>query len=226
MTLEATLRVRKGKYLREQVYKKLKESILSGALKANSRLVEEKLAFSLGTSRTPIREAIQKLEKEGLVYKLPRGGYAVGGISEEDIDEVFGIRSILEGYAAYLAAQRITDEEIDELERLVRKGEEYLNAGDLESLVKLNTEFHEKLYKASKSKRLNSIISDLRDYIFRFRVYIFRYKSLAEVSLRDHKEMIRLMREGNAKKVESLVRRHIMRGKKLIKRKLAEEKGL
>lgn len=224
--MEASLKVRKGKYLREQVYKKLKDSILNGAIKAHSRLIEEKLASSLGTSRTPIREAIQKLEKEGLVYKLPKGGYAVGGITEEDIDEVFGIRSILEGYAAFLAAERITPHELDELEELVKKGEECLNSGDLESLVKINTEFHEKLYKASKSKRLYSMISDLRDFIYRFRVYIFKHRSLAQISLKDHKEMIRLMRERNAKKVESLVRRHIMRGKSLIKRKLVEERGI
>ncbi|MCX7857711.1 MAG: GntR family transcriptional regulator [Deltaproteobacteria bacterium] len=220
---ESRPKLRKGKSLREQVYRKLKEHILNGVLEANKRLIEEKIASQLGTSRTPVREAIQKLEKEGLIYKLPKGGFAVRSITDEDIDEVFGIRSILEGYAGYLATFKITEEELRDLEEIVKKGEEYVEKNDMDALVKLNTEFHDKLYRASKSKLLYSMINDLRDFIYRFRIIIFRHRTLAEVSLRDHKDMIELMKSKNAKKVESLIKKHILRGKKLIKKKIKEE---
>lgn len=216
-------KLRKGKSLREQVYEKLKENILTGVLEAHKRLVEERLAAELGTSRTPVREAIQKLEKEGLIYRLPRGGFAVRSITDEDIDEVFGIRRILEGYAGYLATLRITKDELDALDEIVKKGEECLRKGDLDALVRLNTEFHDTLYKASKSRLLYSIINDLRDFIYRFRVIIFKYRTLAEISLRDHREMIELMKLKNAKKVEALIKKHILRGERLIKRKIKEE---
>ncbi|MCX5798490.1 MAG: GntR family transcriptional regulator, partial [Proteobacteria bacterium] len=100
--------IRKGRFLREQVYKSLKASMLNGVLPPNKRLIEERLAEEMGTSRTPVREAIQKLEKEGLIHKLPKGGFAVSTITDEDIEEVFGIRSVLEGYAGYLATSRAT----------------------------------------------------------------------------------------------------------------------
>ncbi|MCS7280856.1 MAG: GntR family transcriptional regulator [Desulfobacterota bacterium] len=220
---EARLKLRKGKSLREQVYKKLKESILDGTFEAHKRLIEEKLADQLGTSRTPVREAIQKLEKEGLIYRLPKGGFAVSSISDDDIEEVFEIRSILEGYAGYLATKRITQEELTSLEEIVKKGEESLRKNDFEALVKLNTEFHDRLYRASKSKLLYRIINDLKDFIYRFRVVIFRHRPLVEISLKDHREMIELMKTGSAKKVESLIRKHIIRGKKLVKKALKEE---
>jgi hypothetical protein len=100
--------LRKGRFLREQVHKKLKESIINGILPPYKRLIEEKIAAEMEMSRTPVREAIQKLEKEGLIHKLPRGGYAISIVTIEDIDDVFGLRSVIEGYAAYLATQRAT----------------------------------------------------------------------------------------------------------------------
>ena len=115
---------RKGRFLREQVYKRLKDSILNGVLPPNKRLIEEKIAADMETSRTPVREAMQKLEKEGLIHKLPRGGYAISIITMEDIEEVFGIRSILEGYAAYLATVRAKEDDISVLEGIVKKEEE------------------------------------------------------------------------------------------------------
>jgi DNA-binding GntR family transcriptional regulator len=137
--------VRKGRFLREQVYKSLKASILNQALPQNKRLVEERLAEELGTSRTPVREAIQKLEKEGLIHKLSKGGYAVSAITDGDIEEILGIRGILEGYAAYLATTRVTDDDLKFLEEIVNREEQCLKRRELEECVRLNTEFHDRL---------------------------------------------------------------------------------
>jgi DNA-binding GntR family transcriptional regulator len=215
--------IRKGRFLREQVYKRLKASVLNGTLSPNKRLIEEKLAEEMGTSRTPVREAIQKLEKEGLIHKLPRGGFAVSVVTDADIEEVFGIRSILEGYAGYLATSRAADEDIQALEETVTKQEKFLAEKNLEEVIRLNTEFHEILYGAAKSTKLLSLISDLRDYIYRYRLIILRYEGMASISIGDHKEMIELMRARNTKQVEKLVRKHILRGMDLIKKKIKEE---
>ncbi len=215
--------VRKGRFLREQVHKNLKESILNGLLPPKKRLIEEKIAADMGTSRTPVREAIQKLEKEGLIYKLPRGGYAISVITMEDIEEVFGIRGVLEGYAGYLATLRATEEDIKALEEIVRKEEKYLADNNSEIMIGLNREFHERLYRTARSAKLYSMINDLRDYIHRFRVIIFRYVDMIEVSIKDHKEMIAMMKAKRPAQVERLVRKHIVRGKNLIKKKLKKD---
>jgi|EPASupsiteSAE347_1022098.scaffolds.fasta_scaffold02447_3 DNA-binding GntR family transcriptional regulator len=215
--------VRKGKFLREQVYKNLKSTILNGDLQSKKRLIEEKLAGEMGTSRTPVREAIQKLEKEGLIQKLPRGGYAVSIITDEDIEEVFGIRSVIEGYAGYLATSRATDDDIKALEEIVQKEEKCLEENNTEEIIRLNTEFHDRLYRAAKSAKLYSIINDLRDYIYRYRIIIFRYDGMAEISINDHKDMIGLMRAKSAMQVEKLIRKHIVRGKNLVKKRIKRD---
>ncbi|OPY71385.1 MAG: putative HTH-type transcriptional regulator YdfH [Syntrophorhabdus sp. PtaU1.Bin050] len=215
--------VRKGRFLREQVYRKLKESILNIALEPNKRLIEEKLAVEMGTSRTPVREAIQKLEKEGLIHRLPRGGFAVNVVTDEDIEEVFGIRSVLEGYAAYLATMRATDDDLRLMEDIVSKQEGCLDQAETDEIVRLNTEFHDILYKSAQSKKLYTIINDLRDLIYRYRILILRYEGMASIAIQDHKDMITQMKARNAKQVEKLVRKHIVRGMGLIKRKMRQE---
>jgi len=215
--------IRKGRFLREQVYRELKESILNVVLEPNKRLIEEKLAAEMGTSRTPVREAIQKLEKEGLIYKLPRCGFAVNVIADEDIEEVFGIRSVLEGYAGYLATLRATDEDVRAMETIVKKQEICLDNGETDEIIRLNTDFHDILYKCAKSKKLVSMINDLRDFIYRYRILILRYEGMATIAIQDHKEMIALMKVKNARQVEKLVRKHIIRGMGLIKKKMRQE---
>jgi DNA-binding GntR family transcriptional regulator len=215
--------IRKGRFLREQVYKSLKASILSEILAPNKRLVEEKLAMDMNTSRTPVREAIQKLEKEGLIHKLPKGGFAVNTVTEEDIEEVFGIRSVLEGYAGYLATKKASEEEIRFLEETVAKEQVCLKEKNMEEIVRLNTMFHDALYRAARSTKLYRIINDLRDYIYRYRIIIFRYEGMAEISMKDHEAMIELMKAGQAGQVEKLIRKHVIRGKNLIKKKIKRE---
>jgi len=215
--------VRKGRFLREQVYRKLKESILNVMLEPNQRLIEEKLAAEMGTSRTPVREAIQKLEKEGLIHKLPKGGFAVNVIADEEIEEVFGVRSVLEGYAAYLATMRATDEDLSAMESIVKRQEICLENGETDEVVRLNTDFHDMIYACAKSKKLLAIISDLRDFIFRYRLLILRYEGMVSISIQDHKDMIALMKAKNARRVEKLVRKHIIRGMGLIKKKMRQE---
>jgi DNA-binding GntR family transcriptional regulator len=222
-TPSAQQSVRKGRFLREQVYRRLKDSILNVVLEPNRRLIEEKLAAEMGTSRTPVREAIQKLEKEGLIHKLPKGGFAVNVVTDDDIEEVFGIRSVLEGYAGYLATIRATEDDLRVMEEIVQRQEICLDNAETDEIIRLNTNFHDLFYKTARSKKLYTIINDLRDFIYRYRILILRYEGMASIAIQDHKDMITLMRAKNARQVEKLVRKHIIRGMGLIKKKIREE---
>ena len=145
------IKVSKRKSLREEVYESLKKSILHGKLKGGQRLIEETLADQIGISRTPVREAFHKLERDDLVTRLPKGGFAVREFTKEDVEEIFGIRSALESYASYLASLHITLEKISQLEKKVKELEDALEKRDDEKFIQLNTEFHDLIYYCCKS---------------------------------------------------------------------------
>lgn len=213
---------KKKRLLREQVYNNIKSAIINGDFESNRRLIEERLAEDMATSRTPVREAIQKLEKEGLIYRLPRGGFAVKAVSEEEVDEVLGLRSVLEGYAGFLATTRISDEELRTIEDIVRKEEAVLSNLNTDEFIQLDADFHDALYRAAKNTRLYLLLNDLRDYMYRYRVIILRYQRKPHLAVRDHKEMVAWMKAKNARQVEKLIRKHIIRSKEIIKKKIRQ----
>jgi DNA-binding GntR family transcriptional regulator len=213
---------KKKKLLREHVYVSIKGAIIGGEFEPGRRLIEEKLAEDMKTSRTPVREAIQKLEKEGLIYRLPRGGFAVKGVTEEEVEEVFGLRGILEGYAGFLATARMDDAELRSLEDIIALEETCLQDMNVEEFIRLDGEFHDVVYKAAKNNRLYNLLHDLRDYIYRYRVIIMRYQRKPQLAVQDHKEMVASIRSRNAKQVEKLVRKHMTRGKEVIKKKIRQ----
>ncbi len=213
---------KKKMLLREQVYAGIKNAIISGEFEPGKRLIEERLAEDMKTSRTPVREAIQKLEKEGLIHRLLRGGFAVKGVSEEEVEEVFGLRAVLEGYAAYLATARIKEDELRALGEIIKMEEACLEPMDVEEFIRLDSEFHDALYKAAKNGRLYTLLNDLRDYMYRYRVILLRYGRKAVLAVQDHKEMLASIKAKNARQVEKLVRKHMTRGKNLIKKKIRQ----
>jgi len=212
----ASLNITKRQILREEVYETLKGAILRGKIRSGQRLVEEELASVAGTSRTPIREAIHKLEKDELVVRVSSGGFAVREFTIEDIEEIFGIRSVLESHAAVLATKHITSEELRLLGKKIEKSEGCLARGDVDCLVRLNTEFHDILYKSARSRKLYNMISEFRDYFFRYRVAILGVDGMPDISIQDHTDVLEAMKARNSAKVERLVRRHILRGKGIV----------
>jgi DNA-binding GntR family transcriptional regulator len=179
-------------------------------------LVESHIAETLGISRTPVREAIHKLEREGLIERQPRGGFTVLGLSRDDIEETFGIRAVLEGYAARLAATKHSKEELEALKSKIEEFEKCLDRNQLNKLTQINTEFHNMLYAMSKSPKLIHLINSLKDQIFRFRQMILKEAKMAKVSNEDHKQMLKLIRLRDANGVELLVRDHIIRGQEVV----------
>jgi DNA-binding GntR family transcriptional regulator len=203
--------------LGQDVYGKLKQAIVKGDLPPDSRLIESRMANVMGISRTPVREAIHKLEREGLLRHNPSGGFFVVGLTRSDIEETFGIRSVLESYAARLAAAHHKgEEELDPLDEKIHEYQLYLDQGNLKALLRINTEFHDLLYALSRSPRLIKMINDLQDQIYRFRQVLLKTEENARISNEDHKLMLKLISKRDLEGVESLVREHILRGQGIV----------
>jgi DNA-binding GntR family transcriptional regulator len=203
--------------LGQDVYGKLKQAIVKGDLPPDSRLIESRMANVMGISRTPVREAIHKLEREGLLRHNPSGGFFVVGLTRSDIEETFGIRSVLESYAARLAAAYHKGEkELDPLHQKIYEYQLHLDQGNLKALLRINTEFHDLLYALSRSPRLIKMISDLQDPIYRFRQVLLKTEEHARISNEDHKLMLKLISKRDLEGVESLVREHIIRGQEIV----------
>ncbi|MBN1277920.1 MAG: GntR family transcriptional regulator [Deltaproteobacteria bacterium] len=206
------------KPLGQIVYEKLKQAVVKGALESGSRIIESQVAESLSISRTPVREAMHKLEREGLLRQSPTGGYFVVGLSRMDIEETFGIRSVLESYAARLAAIKHRKEELMPLQNKISEYQECLEREQIEDLPRINTEFHDLLYGLSYSPRLIKMINDLKDYIYRYREVILKIEDMAMKSNEDHRRMLALIKIRDADGVERIVREHILRGQEVVLR--------
>lgn len=202
--------------LGQDVYRRLRQAILRGELASGHRLVESRLAEVLGISRTPVREGIHKLERENLVKRASSGGFVVAGLTRADVRETFGIRSVLESYAARLAAKNHKEKELAPLDRKIVEYQGCMERGKLEPLLRINTEFHDLLYALSRSPRLIRLINDQRDQIYRFRRVLLKSEKWARISNEDHKLMLAYIRERDAEGVEKLVREHILRGQEMV----------
>ncbi len=197
------------KPLREIVFETLREAILSGKLEPGERLMEIQLAEEMGVSRTPVREAIRKLELEGFVVMIPRKGAYVAGISHKDVTDVFEVRAALEALAAGLAAERATDEEIEKLDRSLLAYSEQTNKQDIDGIVESDTGFHELLYKCSRNERLQSMITLLREIIQRVRTVSLSQPGRSKDAVEEHRQIVDAIAERNVELAQHLAREHI-----------------
>lgn len=197
------------KPLRELVLDAIRNAIMNGSLQPRERLMEIQLAEELGVSRTPIREALRKLELEGFIVMVPRKGAYVADLTFKDIADVFEIRAALEGLAAGLAAERITEEELESMERLLVGKQEAITSGDIDRLVEVDTSFHELLYKASRNERLANIISNLREQIQRFRLTSLSFPGRNKESLQEHKQLVEAIQSRDSQLARHLAQEHI-----------------
>lgn len=214
MKLNNSFKERKS--LGEDVFEYLKNSIIDQTIEPGSRLVESKLAEMLGISRTPLREALHKLEREEWIEKTPSGGFKVVSLTRQDIEETFGIRSVLEAYAARLAAENYQDKDLIPLEKKMLEYQKCLEKKTTDKLQKINTEFHDLLYALSKNPKLVKMINQLRAQISRFRQMILKQEDYAQESNEDHVRMLEAIRNRDVDTVEKLVRDHILKGKNAV----------
>lgn len=197
------------KPLRDLVLEAIREAIINGTLKPRERLMEIQLAEDLGVSRTPIREALRKLELEGFIVMVPRKGAYVSDVSFKDIADVFEIRTALETLAAGLAAERITDEELQIMERLLAAKAEAINNQNLESIIEIDTAFHEAIYTASRNDRLKTIVNNLREQIQRYRSTTLAYPGRMKSSLEEHKYIVEALQSRDVQLAKQLAQEHI-----------------
>ncbi|KUK83242.1 MAG: Transcriptional regulator [Pelotomaculum thermopropionicum] len=211
------------KPLREMVFESLREAIIHGRLKPGERLMEIQLAEEMGVSRTPVREAIRKLELEGFVVMVPRKGAYVAGISVKDIVDVFEVRAALEGLAAGLAAERITEEEMEELERTLVRINVNSEEDDLNSVVEGDSSFHELIYKASRNQRLVQIITRLKEQIHRFRMTSLSQPGRTKNALGEHKAIVEAISDRNIELAQALASEHVENAEQSLLNALGEE---
>ncbi len=214
------------KPLRDVVFETLRDAIITQVLKPGERLMEIQLADEMGVSRTPVREAIRKLELEGLVVMVPRKGAYVAGVSMKDIHEVYEVRSALEMLAVTLAAERITEEELDALERQVLREseEEKADDGDLDSIIYIDSSFHDIIYQAAHNQRLVQFINILQEQLQRFRAASLSKPGRSKTALEEHKKIVEALSERNGDLASKLARDHIENAENAMISQM-EEKG-
>jgi DNA-binding GntR family transcriptional regulator len=177
------------KPLREIVYEQLRLKILTGQLKPDTRLMEVELAEEMDVSRTPIREAIRKLEKEGLVIIKPRRGAYVSELSIKDMVEILEVRGNLDGLAASCAAERMTQEEREELIRISDKFIDAVERGDMSDMISYDTKFHHHIVVGSRNSHLVHMVGQLQEWVLRFRYIYFKDFKRAEEMPQEHKRI-------------------------------------
>lgn len=156
--------------LHERVFVQMRRRILDGTYEPGAVIRESRIAAELGVSRTPVREALRRLEQEGLVTIIRNKGAVVAGISEKDIQDIYAVRALVEGLAAKWAAMHITPEQLNELECLLMKMDRAAADHDYRAWRELDTRFHEVLYEASHSVPLELVLSAFHDYLRRARL--------------------------------------------------------
>lgn len=209
--------------LRDVVFNTLREAILRGDLVAGERLMELQLAAKLGVSRTPIREAIRMLEQEGLAITIPRKGAIVAGMTEKDMQDVLEIREALEELSVQVACDKITEEEIAKLQENMKKFESSLESGDLKKMAQADVEFHDVIYQATDNPKLISMLNNLREQMYRYRVEYLKNPQNHEQLLKEHEAIYKGIVEKDKKAVTEMIRRHISNQVTVVKNMIREQ---
>ncbi len=197
------------KPIRDIVYEQLRKAILEGTIKPGERIVENEYADMLNISRTPVREALRKLEIEGFVEYIPRKGVIVKGFSLKDIIEIFEIRKALECLAVKHVVENISDEEIEALKEIIKKMEEAGKEDNYERIVDICQHFHQSILDASSMPRLQSMISTLQEYLERFKRVTLAKDTRRTSAIKEHKEIMQAIIEKDVSKAEELTIKHI-----------------
>ena len=211
--------------LRDAVFMSLRKAILTGKIKPGERLTEVKLGKILGTSRTPIREAIRLLEQENLVTIIPGSGARVSRMTVSDLQDVMEVRSALEQLSAGLACERITQEEKAELYEAYNAFVRSTQSEDSIMIADADVRFHNLILKAAKNQKLGKILDGLADNIYRYRYEFIREDGHYEDLIREHKELYEAVISGNREVAEKSARSHIARQWSYIREHLQEDAG-
>lgn len=199
--------------LRDVVFNTLRKAILDGSLKPGERLMEVHLADKLGVSRTPIREAIRKLELEGLVVMMPRRGAQVARISEKSLQDVLEVRRALDILIAELACERITDEQLSRLNEAAKVFDDCTTYKGIEidtaQLAKADVNFHDIIMEATGNARLKSLVNNLAEQMYRYRFVYLMDNSIHKNLIEEHMEIYEAILNRDKKAAKEAARKHI-----------------
>jgi DNA-binding GntR family transcriptional regulator len=195
--------------LRDVIFETLRKAIVSGDITPGERLMEVSLAEQMGVSRTPVREAIRRLEAEGLVTMIPRKGTHVSELTVKDIMDVLEVRGALDKLATGLAARRMQPTQIKALEAIHKQYVANVEKNNMEGAIRRDVEFHDTIYAASGNPRLIGVSSTLREHIYRFRVIYMTDNNIAGNVLREHEEMLIAIRDAQDERASELAEKHI-----------------
>lgn len=196
--------------LTDQVYHSLKEAIIQGSLAPGTRLVEEQLASSLKVSKTPLREALGALERDGLIDVIPYQGRYVAFLSLRQMKELYGVRELLEGLVARLATEHITPALEQELAECLEKSKRAAESGDNEQFLLNDREFHDRLLDAADNQSLKQMLQLLRDRIQLGQVSLIYRLNRRQESLNEHMAVLQALRERDPAAAEAAMRKHII----------------
>ena len=188
--------------LRGRVFQRLREDILSGKYKEHEELKEVAIGEELGVSRTPVREAFRQLELEGLIRIVPNKGAYVTGITAKDVKDIYMIRSLLEGLCARLATEKISKEQMEEMEENIYLADFHEEKGHLDQIAELDNRFHHILYEACDSKMLENLLQDFHQYVIRIRKRTLSTKERGIASNEEHKAIMEAIKEGKPREAE------------------------
>lgn len=195
--------------LRDVVFNTLRKAILRGDLKPNERLMELPLAKKLGVSRTPVREAIRKLELEGLVVMYPRRGAKVAQITVKSIRDVLEIRRVLEVLAVTKACKNITQEGIMQLRTALKQFKDVINSEDLTKVAEADVKFHDTIYNATNNPKLIGILNNLREQMYRYRMEYIKDKTSHIMLVKEHEELVNAIVNRDVKNATKIAEKHI-----------------
>ena len=195
--------------LRDVVFKTLREAILRGDLKPGERLMELQLAAKLGVSRTPIREAIRMLQQEGLAVTIPRRGAEVAAMTEKDMEDVLQVREALEILAVQLASEKITKEQIAELEERLKAFEQAVETAEVKQIAQSDIDFHDLIYTAAENPRLVVLLNNLREQIYRYRVEYLKDEKNYPRLIEEHRQIMQGLKERNEQYVVEMRKKHM-----------------
>ncbi|WP_207956197.1 GntR family transcriptional regulator [Rubrobacter marinus] len=206
---------------------RLRSMIMVGEYEPWGRLVEEQLARSLGVSRTPVRQALTRLEAEGLVEIVPNKGAVVRGFGMEDVWDVYDLRALLEGHAARRAAGRITKKEFERLRAVAAEMEAVEGRfsdrqEETRWLVARNQEFHGGIVEAGRNRRLRGLLDRTVELPLVFKAFYWYTPEERQVSNHHHRQLLRSLEAGDGERAEIVMREHVYEGRDTVIRALEE----
>jgi len=204
--------------LAEQVFERLESDILTGVYQRGEVLTELRLVTDLGVSRTPVREALNRLEQEHIIESTPRG-ILILGVTEQDLEDIFAIRMRIEGLSSYNATKRITKEELAELRETLELQEFYVNKQDPDRIKTMDSKFHQLIYRFCGSSVLYDTLMPLHKKVQKYRKASVENNARAQQSAREHRAIFEAIEAGNAELAEKYTVEHITNAAKHILKK-------